>query len=85
MSGWVFMRHPETGGENRFPDSPDVVTFYEARGWVRADLPADLDPDAPDTGAKFTAPAPVPEQPAEPDPIPALTRAENKKKENRDG
>jgi hypothetical protein len=35
--GWVFMWHPETGGEHYFPDNPGVVVDQESRGWQHAE------------------------------------------------
>lgn len=52
--GWVYLVHPETGGSGLFPDSPDVLAQYAARGWEPGTEPDD---DAP-------APAPEPAQPA---------------------
>lgn len=31
--GWVALRHAETGGTTRAPDSPDVIAAHEAKGW----------------------------------------------------
>lgn len=47
---WVYLRHPETGGACRVPDEPGVVESLEARGWQRHVMPAELDPDAPNSG-----------------------------------
>lgn len=38
-AGWIYLKHKETGGENRFPDSPGVADFYTARGWEVVDPP----------------------------------------------
>ena len=48
--GWVFMVQPDFDGKTSVPDSQDVVRWHEARGWVRAELPTELDPNAPDEG-----------------------------------
>lgn len=32
---WVDLQHPASGGTQRVPDDPDVITFWEARGWAR--------------------------------------------------
>jgi hypothetical protein len=42
---WVLLRHPETGGAHLVPEG--TVEPFEARGWVRSDMPAGLDPDDP--------------------------------------
>ena len=42
---WVFLRHPDTGGAHLVPE--DAVEPFEARGWVRHDMPAGLDADDP--------------------------------------
>ena len=62
--GRVHVSHPETGGEALVSAEPDVVALYEAKGWVVSDeVPAHLDPDAPDASP---AEAPEPEPAAEP-------------------
>lgn len=48
--GWQYMVHPEIDGSQLVPDLPDVVAWQEARGWVCAETPVELDPDAPDKG-----------------------------------
>lgn len=64
MSGsWVYATHPDTGGETRFPDDPDVIAAQEARGWiVGGDLPPHLDPEARDLAP--VAPVETEEPPA---------------------
>jgi hypothetical protein len=48
--GWVYLVHPETGGAGLFPDSPDVIKQYAARGWEPGAEPADADaPDVPES------------------------------------
>ncbi len=42
---WVFLRHPETGGAHLVPEG--TVERFEARGWVRSDMPPGLDADDP--------------------------------------
>jgi len=40
MSDWVYLNHPDTDAEPaRVPDEPDVVAYYEARGWQKVDAP----------------------------------------------
>lgn len=53
MSGWMYLVHPETGGAQVAPDNPGVLEHFEARGWERHVMPAELDPNAPDTGAVY--------------------------------
>ena len=61
----VYLEHPdlpEKDGRPAYqlvPDAPGVVAYNESRGWVVKDLPAALDPDAPNTGLK-AVPTPVP-------------------------
>jgi hypothetical protein len=70
--GWVHVTHPETGGQALIPDDEAVTAMYVGRGWDVSDqVPAELDPDAQDTGAVPAPPAPTeapaevaPEQPA---------------------
>jgi hypothetical protein len=47
---WVYLYHPEALGGAQFPNDPAVIAVYEGKGWVRQDTPAELDPDAPNTG-----------------------------------
>ena len=49
----VYMRHPETGGAGEFAGDAAVVASYQAKGWVLDQLPDELNPDAPNTGARF--------------------------------
>ena len=49
--GWLYMRHPETGGASLIPDDSSVLEVHEAKGWQRFAMPAELDPDAPNLGA----------------------------------
>lgn len=42
MVDWLYVNHPETGGDARIPDAPGVRERYEALGWrVAADPDAD--------------------------------------------
>ena len=69
--GRVHVTHPETGGEALISAEPDVVALYEAKGWVVSDeVPAHLDPDAPDA-SPAEAPAEPADEPAEDSPAPA--------------
>ena len=42
---WVFLRHPGVGGVQLAAEG--AVEALEARGWIRHDMPAGLDPDDP--------------------------------------
>lgn len=53
---WVYLRHDVTGGDCLVPDEPGVVEAHEARGWARYVMPAELDPDAPNTGVSAGEP-----------------------------
>lgn len=59
MSGFVYLEHPDIEGGTQVPDS--LVAYYEARGWVVKDTPAELDPDAPNLGALTAAADPAAE------------------------
>lgn len=58
VDGWVYLRHPDItqpgpDGEvpalapHRVPDDPEVVAYWEARGWERTEAPEDA-PAVPD-------------------------------------
>ena len=75
LKGFVHLTHPDLpGAETLVADDDSVLAHYAVRGWVPSpEVPAHLDPDAPNTGAPAavdeTAPAvdqPAPEQPAPP-------------------
>jgi len=58
MSDWVYLNHPDTDAEPaRMPDEPDVVAYYEARGWQKVDPPK----------VGIFVPKPSPELPADVD------------------
>lgn len=58
---FVWMRHPETEGQQRFPAR--AAEAWESRGWERCDPPADLpwrqDPRYVDLPAEDPKPAPA--------------------------
>lgn len=54
---WVYMTLPNSGGSALFPDEPGVIAAQEARGWERAEMPTELDPDAPNADPVLEAPA----------------------------
>lgn len=57
--GWLYMRHPETGGAQLVNDLPDVVQGFVERGWELYAMPPELDPDAPNTGGTEAVAVPV--------------------------
>lgn len=80
---WVWLRHPETGGVNRFPEA--AAKSWQARGWEPCDKPAEppwrQDPryvDLPAAQAAKPAPAVKPAAPKSPAPA-------GEKKEKADG
>ena len=77
LKGFVHLTHPDLpGAETLVADDDSVLAHYAVRGWVPSpEVPAHLDPDAPNTGAPAVVepaaaaveqPASAPEQPASP-------------------
>jgi len=72
LTGFVHLTHPATGGEQLAPDDASVVEHWTARGWVVSpEVPAHLDPDAPDTGTPAAVEAPFVPVPGPLDETPA--------------
>lgn len=72
VEGWVYLVHPATGGGQYFPDKPDVLRQYEAKGWEPGEEPQHDDAvDAPlgkaaDPESEPAEPANTPTQQADP-------------------
>lgn len=47
---WAYMVNETTGGTTLVPNRSDVIEAHEQRGWALAEMPAELDPDAPNLG-----------------------------------
>jgi hypothetical protein len=64
--GWVYLVHPGTGGSSYFPDSPDVLALYAAKGWEPGVEPLEevLDVPEPEPAAPASKPRTVKAAPA---------------------
>ncbi|HET8717399.1 MAG TPA: hypothetical protein VFM50_06575 [Nocardioidaceae bacterium] len=61
-AAFVWMRYPETGGVNRFPQ--DAAPQWQARGWELCDPPAETPWREDPRYVDLPAPKPAPAKPA---------------------